>query len=80
MFHVHQGLIAVRRQHPWLVRARTSVVELSNERFTYESRPAAGAPEEGDPAAVIRVTLDVSGEPRVQVEASGATAFTWPAG
>ena len=80
MFHVHQGLIAVRRQHPWLVRARTSVVELSNERFTYESRPAAGAPEEGDPAAVIRVTLDVSGEPRVQVEASGVTAFTWPAG
>ena len=44
------------------------------------SRPAAGAPEEGDPAAVIRVTLDVSGEARVQVEASGASAFTWPAG
>lgn len=79
MFHVHQGLVAIRRQHPWLVQARTRVVELANERLVYESVPAPGAPEHGDPAAVVRVELDLTGAPRSRVLGGGAELFAWSA-
>lgn len=37
MLREHQALIAVRRQHPWLVRARIEQLELENERFRYRA-------------------------------------------
>jgi glycosidase len=40
VYRLHQRLIGFRRRHPWLVRARTSVLQLSNEALAY--RCAAG--------------------------------------
>jgi cyclomaltodextrinase len=37
-YHLHQQLIGLRRDHPWLHRARTEVLELSNEAICYASR------------------------------------------
>ncbi|MDD9207137.1 alpha-amylase family glycosyl hydrolase [Georgenia sp. 10Sc9-8] len=36
-YHLHQELISLRRRHPWLHRARTRQLELSNELFAYEA-------------------------------------------
>ena len=36
-YHRHQELIAVRRRNPWLHRARTSRVHLTNEQYAYEA-------------------------------------------
>lgn len=37
LFHLHQELIGLRRRHPWLHRARTRPVHLTNEQFAYEA-------------------------------------------
>ncbi|WP_426596001.1 alpha-amylase family glycosyl hydrolase [Cellulomonas sp. McL0617] len=37
ILRLHQDLIGLRRRHPWLHRARTTQVELTNTRFVYES-------------------------------------------
>ena len=37
LYHRHQELIGLRRRHPWLHRARTSTVHLTNEEFVYEA-------------------------------------------
>lgn len=37
VFQTHQALIALRRQHPWLVHARTQVCEVTNEQLSYRS-------------------------------------------
>ncbi|GGI07099.1 alpha-amylase family protein [Egicoccus halophilus] len=37
VFQRHQALIALRRRHPWLVRARTRVVTQANEQLAYVS-------------------------------------------
>ena len=42
-YHLHQELIALRRRHPWLVRARTDVVELDNTRLLYRSTDGQSA-------------------------------------
>lgn len=78
VMELHQALVAVRRRHPWLGHARTRVVDLTNERFTYEAVPAPGAPEAGDPGAVIRVTLDVTDRPSVEVRRGEETLVSWP--
>jgi cyclomaltodextrinase len=36
-YRLHQELIGVRRRHPWLHTARTTVVHLSNEQLVYGS-------------------------------------------
>jgi cyclomaltodextrinase len=35
LYHLHQELIGLRRRHPWLHRARTTAVHLTNEQFAY---------------------------------------------
>ena len=37
MYRAHQALIALRRQHPWLVGARTEKLLLENKRYRYRS-------------------------------------------
>ncbi|HEV7978361.1 alpha-amylase family protein [Amycolatopsis sp.] len=37
VYRLHQELISLRRRHPWLVRAHTTVLELDNERLLYRS-------------------------------------------
>ena len=50
---VYQELVALRRRHPWLVRARTEVVHLDNRQFVYRSR--------GDTDLLVALNLDDSG-------------------
>jgi glycosidase len=40
IYRLHQELIGVRRRHPWLHWARTTVVALANQHLVYEA--AAG--------------------------------------
>jgi cyclomaltodextrinase / maltogenic alpha-amylase / neopullulanase len=35
-YRLHQDLIGLRRRYPWLYRARTGVIELTNEHLVYE--------------------------------------------
>ena len=54
MFRLHQRLVGLRRRHPWLHRARTTVISLTNERFAYVA---------GDADHALVVALNVSDEP-----------------
>ena len=42
MYRAHQALIALRRQHPWLMGARTEKLLLENKRYRYRSVSADG--------------------------------------
>ncbi|MGW6130645.1 alpha-amylase family protein [Cellulomonas sp. NPDC055163] len=73
MFRVHQQLLAIRRQHAWLVDARTTATEVTNTRYAYTARALAGPGE-------LRVELDVTdGHHAVVRDASGATLFAYDA-
>ncbi|WP_105031847.1 alpha-amylase family glycosyl hydrolase [Arthrobacter ruber] len=65
VYEVHQQLIGLRRRHPWLHRATTEVMHLSNELLAY--RVADG------PDALV-VALNLSPEPRA-VDAGAATVL-----
>lgn len=41
VFHLHQELLALRRRHPWLHDARTTVLDVSNEVVSYVSESGA---------------------------------------
>ncbi|MBT2597914.1 alpha-amylase family glycosyl hydrolase [Arthrobacter sp. ISL-72] len=56
VFELHQELIGLRRRHAWLHRARTEVLQLSNEVLVY--RASAGGPEQ------LIVALNLSSEPQ----------------
>lgn len=51
VLRLHQELIGLRRRHPWLHRARTTQVTLTNTTFVYEVR-------DGDDALVVALNLD----------------------
>lgn len=63
MHRLHQDLIGLRRRHPWLVRARTEVVDLANERLRYDAV--------GEQGERLRVELDLLPAPRAVVRAPG---------
>lgn len=65
---VHRELVALRRRHPWLVRATTEAVELTNTRYVYAARA-------GDD--VLHVELDVTGSPRATVRDASGVLFTF---
>ena len=70
VLHLHQALIALRRQHPWLHTARTSADELTNTRYRYTSTSADGAHR-------LHVELDVTDAPRAVVrDEGGQVLFT----
>jgi glycosidase len=56
VYRLHQDLIALRRRHPWLVRARTRVLHLENEALAYECAGPAGD-------AGVAVLLNISDAP-----------------
>mgnify|MGYP003461876970 CR=1 FL=1 len=60
LMRAHQDLIGLRRRHPWLLRARTETVELTNTRYTYRV-------SSGSDAEALLVTLDVSQEPFAEI-------------
>ncbi|WP_231384243.1 alpha-amylase family glycosyl hydrolase [Cellulomonas sp. URHD0024] len=53
ILRLHQDLVGLRRRHPWLHGARTSQVELANERFVYEVRSVE------DPSEALVVVLNI---------------------
>ncbi|WP_104116132.1 alpha-amylase family glycosyl hydrolase [Arthrobacter sp. B1805] len=63
VFSVHQELIGLRRRHPWLHRATTDIVQLSNEALVY--RIAASSSES------LVVALNLS-HGTLSVDAAGA--------
>lgn len=63
LYHRHQELIALRRRHPWLHRARSEVVECTNRTFVYRAV--------ADGHALV-VALSVEDVP-VRLAAPGAT-------
>ncbi|WP_328582300.1 alpha-amylase family glycosyl hydrolase [Streptomyces sp. NBC_00370] len=71
VYRLHQLLIGLRRRHPWLVRARTSVTELSNTSLAYTvtDGPADGA---ADGARTLAVALNLADEPADLSLPSGA--------
>ena len=64
LFTVHQELIGVRRRNPWLHRATTEVLQLSNEVLAYRTAV--------DSSALV-VALNLSHETQ-RMSAAGATA------
>lgn len=66
----YQALIAIRRQHPWLVDGVTSAVKLENQDYHYR----VGEPGGGDHLDV-QLTLrdgDAAGEPKVTIAVADA--------
>lgn len=51
IFRLNKYLIGLRRRHPWLHRAMTSAVELTNTQYVYEAR-------NGDDALVVALNVD----------------------
>ena len=67
----HRALIALRRQHPWLVRARSTMLELTNTRCVIE--------QTSDDATLL-VELDLTGSPRARITTpDGQVLFAWHA-
>ncbi|MFC6091890.1 alpha-amylase family protein [Saccharothrix lopnurensis] len=62
VFHLHQELLGLRRRHAWLHRARTEVLDVSNEFLAYASA------EEGER---VVVAMSTAGGP-VEVRVPGA--------
>lgn len=60
----HQALVALRRRHPWLVRAHVDVVHLANEQLVLRAGTAGGA---------VVVALNLAAEP-AEVPAADAAA------
>ncbi len=75
-YHLHQELIALRRRHSWLHRARTTELSLSNTGYAYEAR--AGADRlvvvlNIDDAELAVVDLDVTQVRAGQADIAGDT-------
>lgn len=51
VYHRHQELIGLRRRHPWLHRARTTELSLTNTGYAYEARS-------GDARLIVALNLD----------------------
>ena len=65
LLEAHRELIALRRRHPWLVRAHTDVVQLANEQVVLRSGTAGEA---------VVVALNLGSAP-VELPAADATAL-----
>ena len=65
IYHLHQELISLRRRHPWLHRARTTVRTLSNEHIVYEASGTGGT---------LTIALNLSAAPAELPVSSSAAA------
>jgi glycosidase len=71
-YRTHQELLGMRRRHPWLVRARTRVVSLTNEHLTY----VATGPGRGE---ALTVELDLTRGARASVRHGTTVEFAFEA-
>ncbi|MFD5867480.1 alpha-amylase family protein [Corynebacterium sp. NPDC060344] len=67
--NAYQQLIALRRRHPWLHRAKATVTAIANERITYE---VAG---DGN---VLTIDLEVTGKPSAEIRDGENVEFRYP--
>ena len=51
MVNLHRHLIGLRRRHPWLHQARTTMLQLDNRGYVYQTR-------HGDESLVVALTVD----------------------
>ena len=63
MYRLHQDLLSLRRQHSWLVGAKTRTVELVNRTYSYESI--------GEDGQVLSVTMALDPAPVATISANG---------
>ena len=70
-YRLHQDLIGLRRRHPWLVGARTTVREIANELIVYRSADPA------DASHWVDVTLDLRRAPRARVAGPTGVLFEY---
>ena len=63
LYHLHEELIALRRRHPWLHRARSEVLTCTNTRLVY-------LVTDGDESLLVALSLE---DQDVTVDAPGAT-------
>lgn len=71
MFHAHQDLIGLRRRHPWLVRARTSCLDLTNTTATLRSTAE-------DDSTHLDLVLDLEAGTAVIRDAAGTELWSGP--
>jgi cyclomaltodextrinase / maltogenic alpha-amylase / neopullulanase len=64
-YRLHQGLIGLRRRHPWLHRAKVTTVLLANEHLVYDT---------SDGTATLRVLLNLA-DTELRHDVSGAKAL-----
>lgn len=73
IYRTHQDLIGLRRRHRWLTTATTEAVELTNTRYVYRARAAAGD-------ASLTVEVDITDAPRVTItDAAGGVLWRYGA-
>jgi glycosidase len=69
-YRLHQRLIGLRRRHPWLVRARTSVEHLTNRSIALRSSVAG---------ALLTLLLNIDDRPyRFPIDVGAATVAATP--
>lgn len=78
MHRLHQRLITLRRDHPWLTTGLLTVTECEGTRLVYEVSPGV-APEYGTHARV-EVHLDLGTQPAAVVRVNGTDALSFRAG
>ncbi len=74
-YRLHQELIAMRRRNPWLARARTEVLVLTNTALALRSTPREGA----DGGSVVAL-LNVGSEPFDFGDLAGGKGGSAPTG
>ena len=58
IYRLHQDLIGLRRRHPWLHRAQTTMLHLASEQMIYRvTAPAAEAAEGSGPSLLVALSL-----------------------
>ncbi|QIM22983.1 DUF3459 domain-containing protein [Phycicoccus sp. HDW14] len=67
VFALHQELLGLRRRHPWLHRARSSAVELTNTQYVLD------VTGEGPDGGTLRVALNLDDEP-LELDTAGLVA------
>ena len=65
-----RALLAIRRRNPWLVNALTEKIELTNERYVYESSAGTDC---------LRIELDVSAAPSVVIRTESEELYSYSA-
>jgi cyclomaltodextrinase len=57
IYRLHQDLIGLRRRHPWLHRAQTTMLHLASEQMIYRVTAPAGEAAAGGPSLLVALSL-----------------------